>query len=363
MELEKQFLDESQILSKIGSWYWDVTTNEVVWSKNMFRVLGLEPDEFKPSYELAFHYVHHSDKKRYEETLTDATQNKKEYFFENKITRKDNVVISVISRGNCILDENQNLIQMIGTVQDVSIQKELEKVTLDKKNAEERDKIKSLILGLIAHDINSPLNHIHSFSDLLIENIQNKEFENALEYVHIINNSTIQVRKVLDVLLEWALTDTETFNPELIRPKKLIESTIEYLNISINKKNILIINNIKDDVNIFADKNMFTSLIRNIVSNAIKYSHNKGVITLEIRKEINEILISITDTGTGIAPEILKNLFSTNKLSSAEGTNNEMGYGMGLQLCKTIVEKHNGKIWFETVIGHGTTCNFTLSQN
>ena len=102
---------------------------------------------------MALHHVCDSDKKRYEETLSEAIENKTDYYFENKIVQKDKTVISVVSSGKCILDENQNLIRMIGIVQDISIQKEIDKIKEERQRAEDRDQVKSLILKMIAHDI------------------------------------------------------------------------------------------------------------------------------------------------------------------------------------------------------------------
>jgi len=136
---------------------------------------------------LALHHVCDSDKKRYEETLSQAIENKTAYYFENKIVQKDKTVISVISSGKCILDENQNLIQMIGIVQDISIQKEIDKIKEERQRAEDRDQVKSLILKMIAHDIKNPFHHINGFSKLLIDNIQNNDFEDAITYGKIIH--------------------------------------------------------------------------------------------------------------------------------------------------------------------------------
>ncbi|CAI8318183.1 MAG: Uncharacterised protein [Polaribacter sp. SA4-10] len=204
--------------------------NEVHWSKNMFRLLGLAPDEVAPSYELALHHVCDSDKKRYEETLSQAIENKTAYYFENKIVQRDKSVISVVSSGKCILDENKNLIRMIGAVQDISIQKEIEKIKEEKQRAEDRDKVKSLILKMIAHDIKNPFHHINGFSELLIENIQNKEFEDAITYGKIIHEATNQTLKILDRLLQWAFTDSNssTFNRVTIAPKNLVDDVIGF---------------------------------------------------------------------------------------------------------------------------------------
>ena len=364
IEITTQFLDDSQIISKTGSWNWNVVTNEVLWSKNMFRLLGLALDEVVPSYELALHHVCDSDKKRYEETLSQAIENKTAYYFENKIVQKDKTVISVISSGKCILDENQNLIQMIGIVQDISIQKEIDKIKEERQRAEDRDQVKSLILKMIAHDIKNPFHHINGFSKLLIDNIQNNDFEDAITYGKIIHEATNQTLKILDSLLQWAFTgsNSSTFNRVTIAPEYLVDEVLEFLNVHLIKKNLLIKNLIAPDIRIEADKHMLTSILRNLISNAIKYCERDGEITIALQSKNNQTQISISDTGGGIESETLKNIFDPGKIFSKAGTAQEKGSGLGLQICKALVDRHDGEIWFESEIGIGTTCYFTLSK-
>ena len=365
IEITTQFLDDSQIISRTGSWNWNVMTNEVHWSKNMFRLLGLAPDEVEPTYELALDHVCDSDKKRYEETLTKAIENKTAYYFENKIVQRDKSVISVVSSGKCILDENQNLIRMFGIVQDVSIQKEIEKIKEEKQRAEDRDKIKLLILKMIAHDIKNPFHHINGFSELLIENIQKKEFEDAFTYGKIIQEATNQTLKILDGLLQWAFTDSNssTFSRTTIALKNLVDDVIEFLNIQLIKKKLIIKNLIDSEVCIDADKHMLMSIVRNLISNAIKYCNRDGEITIALQSKKNQNLISISDTGVGVTPKMLENLFDPSKIISKKGTEQEKGSGLGLQICKALVDRHDGEIWFDSEIGIGTTCYFTLSKN
>jgi signal transduction histidine kinase len=365
IEITTQFLDDSQIISRTGSWNWNVMTNEVHWSKNMFRLLGLAPEEVVPSYELALHHVCDSDKKRYEETLSQAVENKTAYYFENKIVQRDKSVISVVSSGKCILDENQNLIRMFGIVQDVSIQKEIEKIKEEKQRAEDRDKIKLLILKMIAHDIKNPFHHINGFSELLIENIQKKEFEDAFTYGKIIQEATNQTLKILDGLLQWAFTDSNssTFSRTTIALKNLVDDVIEFLNIQLIKKKLIIKNLIDSEVCIDADKHMLMSIVRNLISNAIKYCNRDGEITIALQSKKNQNLISISDTGVGVTPKMLENLFDPSKIISKKGTEQEKGSGLGLQICKALVDRHDGEIWFDSEIGIGTTCYFTLSKN
>ena len=118
--------------------------------------LGLTPNEQEPSYTLALSFVHQEDQERYEKKLSEVVENKTEYYLENRIVKTDGAVIPVISRGKCIVDENNNLIRMIGTVQDVSIQKQIETLNEKINIAEKSDQMKSLILSVFAHDLNNP---------------------------------------------------------------------------------------------------------------------------------------------------------------------------------------------------------------
>jgi signal transduction histidine kinase len=254
---------------------------------------------------------------------------------------------------------------MIGVVQDISIQKEIEKIKEEKQRAEDRDKVKSLILKMIAHDIKNPFHHINGFSELLIENIQNKEFEDAITYGKIIHEATNQTLKILDGLLQWAFTDSisSTFNRVTIAPKNLVDDVIGFLNVQLIKKKLIIKNLIDPEVRVDADKHMLMSIVRNLISNAIKYCNRDGEITIALQSKKNQNLISISDTGVGITPKTLENLFDPSKIISKDGTEHEKGSGLGLQICKALVDRHDGKIWFDSEIGIGTTCYFTLSKN
>lgn len=119
----QHMLNHTQEISNIGSWNWNLKNNKVEWSDMMFRLMGLEPHEACPSYELALHYVFDKDKEYYEKTLRETIEKKTSYYLENRVKRKDNSVISVISRGMCFMDSEGNLVRMIGTVQDITGQK------------------------------------------------------------------------------------------------------------------------------------------------------------------------------------------------------------------------------------------------
>tara|TARA_R110002051_G_scaffold130040_1_gene203784 strand:- start:1343 stop:2974 length:1632 start_codon:yes stop_codon:yes gene_type:complete len=137
---QRQILNDTQELSHIGSWNWDLLTNTIEWSDMMFRVLGLEPNEAVPSYDLAYSHIHDKDKEYYKKSLEESLNNKTPYYLENRVIKKDNTVISVISRGMCILNDNGDLVRMIGTVQDITEQKKsFDQLLKANKKAKEKE--------------------------------------------------------------------------------------------------------------------------------------------------------------------------------------------------------------------------------
>ena len=355
-------LNDSQYLSNIGSWNWDVITNQVTWSDNMFRILGLEPNEQEPSYELALHHVHESDKERYEDVLTSAINNKTSYFLENKITKKDNSVISVISRGNCVFDVDVNLIQMFGTVQDITEQKQLEKILNEKVKFEEADKVRSMFLSIISHELKHPYVILKIYSQLFIESIQKGEYKKAEEFAEIIKDISNQTFNAINDLLEWTRINSNelTYFPEKINFKKFINKIISPFSIISKNKNISINVSENSIIELYADKNVLRILFKHLIENALKFSHKKGHIIVSATPKNNEIEFSVADNGVGIELECQQGLFNLDNMHRTSGTDGELGTGIGLKLCKTLIEKHGGTFWIDSEVDKGTTCVFTL---
>ena len=221
---------------------------------------------------------------------------------------------------------------------------------------------KDKFFSIIAHDLKSPFNAILGFSDLLLEQIEEKNYTGIDEYAKSIGQSSHRAFDLLINLLEWARAQTGklVFTPEIFNLKDLIDENITLLNSNANQKAITINEYVPDEIMTFADKQMISTVLRNLISNAIKFTHKGGEIKISVKKSEKEILISVIDNGIGIEPDRIKNLFHINKSNSTLGTNNEHGTGLGLILSKEFVEKHSGKIWAESKQGKGTVFHFTL---
>ncbi|MEI8113895.1 MAG: ATP-binding protein [Bacteroidia bacterium] len=236
--------------------------------------------------------------------------------------------------------------------------------------SENENRLKDLVatkdkfFSIIAHDLRSPFNSILGFIDLIqnqYDDIDDSEMKN---YLHLIDDDTQKTLKLLENLLDWAKIQTGkiSFKPGIQRLLPIIENVEEILKSALNVKQLLLKHDISDQMEVFADTNMLTSILRNLISNSIKYSHPGGEITIDAESKNEWIEFSISDAGTGMDEETRKKLFVINGQVSAPGTENETGSGLGLILCKEFIEKHKGTIWVESIKGKGTKIVFRIPQ-
>ena len=228
----------------------------------------------------------------------------------------------------------------------------------------ESNKTKDKFFSIIAHDLKSPFNAILGFSEILLEKHKKYDDEKREEMISYINSSALRAFKLLENLLTWSHSQSNGINysPENFHLKILLFETISDLQAQADKKNIQILDTISENELIYADKNMLATILRNLISNAIKFTSNSGtiIISSEKQKATNFLEISVEDTGVGIPKDRIDNLFRIDKNTSTQGTENEIGTGLGLILCKEFVEKYNGKIWVESEEGKGSTFLFTI---
>ncbi len=242
---------------------------------------------------------------------------------------------------------------------------ELEKM-LKQKNEELHDLVatKDRFFSIVAHDLKNPFNVIIGFSELMMNGNGEGSLENLKKYASYIHTSSKQAYNLLINLLEWSSSKRGImqFNPELFEIEPFVKETIKVLQSNTEDKKIKITVNIQPGLNVYADKNMLGIIIRNLISNAIKYTHVKGSIDIDVNETNKEFKFSITDNGTGIHQEDLDKLFKNEIQHTTTGTANEKGTGLGLLLCKDFVDKHCGHIWAESQFGKGSTFNFTLPK-
>ena len=224
---------------------------------------------------------------------------------------------------------------------------------------------KDRFFSIIAHDLKSPFNSILGFTNILAEQVKQKDFDGIEEYAEIIRHSSQKAMDLLTNLMEWSRSQSGRmdFNPEYIEIGSLINEIYELSNVSALQKSISLTKELPHHISAFLDKSMISSVIRNLVSNAIKFTRPGGTVVIKAEQLDQHLKVSITDNGVGIEKSDLRKLFTIDENFSVPGTQDEGGTGLGLVLCKEFIEKHKGKIRAESEPGKGSKFYFIIPRH
>lgn len=227
------------------------------------------------------------------------------------------------------------------------------------KKIKELNKSKDKLFSIISHDLRSPFNSIIGFSGLLMNSkgLNSKQ----LKYSEIINKSSKDTLSLIDNLLYWSKSQLNSIQPNFKyhRISNIINNVVSNLQSTALQKNISVLNSVDNELSAFIDSTLIQITIRNLISNSIKFSNNDGVIIVNATKLSNNFIkVSVKDKGVGIDSNEIYNLFNLN--FTQIGTNNEIGSGLGLHLCKEFVTMHKGEIWVESEKEKGTVVSFTI---
>lgn len=226
---------------------------------------------------------------------------------------------------------------------------------------EQLNQVKDKFFSIISHDLRSPMTALAGTLDLLdSKKISAEEFATLTNALRIQFNHT---KTLINNLLDWTLLQMDKLNVHL-EPVKLARLTDESFAAlrDLYPKNIQFENRMPDSLTGLGDRNILSLVLRNLILNAIKFTESGGKVWVDAREHNNELVISVSDNGTGIKPEVQEFLFTKTSSYTSRGTANEKGTGLGLILCKEFVEKNGGKIWFESKPGEGSTFFFTLPK-
>ncbi|HPR84880.1 MAG TPA: PAS domain-containing sensor histidine kinase, partial [Prolixibacteraceae bacterium] len=272
----------------------------------------------------------------------------------------------LIHWSNTILRDSKGKIEGIaGVGVDITDSKKAETALLESKaSLVELNATKDKFFSIIAHDLKSPFNSILGLSSLLEDQVKEKNYEGLEEYASLIRTSSQLAYDLLKNLLEWSRSQTGKmeFSPEYIELVSIIGETIKLLGNNLSQKSIDIKTELPRNVVVFADKAMIGAVLRNLISNAIKFTRDYGQILISAVQNPEETMIVVTDNGVGINAREIDKLFRIDENHSTLGTHNEKGTGLGLVLCKEFIEKHGGKIWVESEFGLGSKFYFTIPR-
>ena len=221
---------------------------------------------------------------------------------------------------------------------------------------------KEKFLSIIGHDLKNPFNSVLGLSNLVIDQWESLEDEERFQISNEINSSSQSLYELLDNLLIWSRNQTSTTKkiPEKFDINESIQNIFEIFRNQANFKNINVRMEISGVKNVYADPNMINTVIRNLYSNALKFTHSGGQIVIRTQNKPDMVEFSISDNGKGILPDDLKRIFDDNEHQTTRGTANETGSGLGLLLAKDFIKRNNGLIWVESKPGKGSLFTITL---
>lgn len=296
-----------------------------------------------------------------EEVIDNLANNHKvdstEYCFQTKSGEK----ITGLYSAQLLNINNETVI--LSSINDITKRKKIEEaLQLSEKQLKASNATKDKFFTIIAHDLRSPFNSIIGFSDLLYHNLHKYDIFKIEKFTEQINSTAKQTLILLDNLLNWARTQTGqiSYNPQKIFLQKLINETVAIINTSAKIKNIELNTPQSAEITLTADKNMLETIIRNLISNALKFTYAGGQINIYYIINTQHVEIIVEDNGIGMNQETIQNLFKIETNTSSLGTNYEKGSGLGLILCYEFVEKHNGKIWVNSEPNKGSQFHVSL---
>ena len=235
-------------------------------------------------------------------------------------------------------------------------------LTESQQNLHSANAAKDKFFSIIAHDLRNPFNTIIGFSNVLRENFNELDIKEKTHFIELINDAAVNSYNLLGNLLDWARSQTNTisFMPMKIDLGEIIMATQSMLRGDAQKKSITVVDMVPEGIYVKADNNMIATIVRNLLTNAIKFTRNDGMVSVSYRMVDNKHEITFGDNGVGIAAENIDKLFIIDTKVATTGTAGEPGTGLGLILCREFIQKNSGTIRVESEEGKGSRFIITL---
>lgn len=399
-------LTNAQRIAHIGSWNWDIERDEFKWSDEIYRIFGVEPQEFGATYEAFLGFVHPEDRQAVHKCVSDSLKLKKPYSIEHRIVLANGAEKVVHEQGEVIFDEHDRPTVMMGTVQDITERKQTEeqlklyrdhlKELVEERTAELRDVNERLRFEVsvrkgaedavarmnealenrawelervnkeleaftysASHDLQEPLRVVSGYVQLLSRRYKGKLDKDADEFIAYAVDGVSRMQRLISDLLSYSrVGKAREFAP--VDSGAVIKRVISNLKASIEESGAVV--SCGDEMpTVFADESQLEQLFTNLISNGIKYrGADTPLIKVFASKENEGWVFSVSDNGIGIEPRYFGRIFEL--FQRLHGKAEYPGTGIGLSICKKVVENHGGRIWVESLPGEGSIFYFIIPQ-
>lgn len=346
----QETLKAAQRIAHLGSWSWEINTGKIEWSEEIYRIFGLNPEQFDATYENFMNSIHPDDREIVQNAVNISLEEKMPYSVEHRVVRPDGSLRQVLEQGELVFDERGNTVRMNGSVLDITIQKESERT-------------KSEFVSTVSHELRTPLTSIHGSLGLLAGGAAGEISHGAKKLIDVAHSSSERLIRLINDILDSEKLEAGKmlFNIRPCEIESLLERSIIQNKGYGDKYNVKIIRTGKlldERINVDADR--FDQVMANLLSNAIKFSKNGEHV--EVATDIIDgmIKISVVDFGEGIPQEFHDRIFRHFSQADSSDTKQKGGTGLGLSISRSIVEYMGGSLEFVSAPGKGTTFTFTV---
>ncbi len=362
---EKQ-LSEAESIGHMGHWRWQVDSEDIAWSEEVFRIFGLDPNHFQPTLKRINDTVHRSDIARMIQAFQRAIIEKKSYDMEFRIARPSGEIRYIYCEGRCEKDAEGEVVALYGIMQDLTERIVHERELRAAKDASEQAyAAKTRFLANMSHELRTPLNAIIGFSEMiehqLLGPVENKKYS---EYATGIRESGEHLLDLISDILDMSKIEAGKYSLDLssLRMGEIIKAAVKMVKgrAEEGKIRLEIDEEIAKDIKLVADARALKQIILNILTNAVKFTKEGGSVWMECQPREEHLTLKICDTGIGIPANQLAAVLRPFEQVSTHYTKDYEGTGLGLSITKELVELHGGSIHIESTVGIGTAVTIRL---
>jgi PAS domain S-box-containing protein len=359
----EQHLKMALDISRTGVWDLNLSDHSATRSLSHDQIFGYETLLPEWTYEKFLEHVLPDDRAEVDRKFSEAIANKTTWSFDCRIRKVDGEVRWIYAIGGFPEIITGADPKISGLVQDITERKQIEQ-EIKNKNLELQNVIaeKDKFFSIIAHDLRGPFGAILGLTESMAEGLSYMSIDQVQKIAIAMKNSATNLNLLISNLLEWSLMNRgiTAFNPESFELFPKIHESIIMATEAASKKQIAVEYDIPPKLKVTADGNMLESIVRNLVTNAVKYTPEGGTIHISAQEAGPQLIISVKDTGIGMSKTIMENLFNPHANTRRKGTGGELSTGLGLMICKEFIEKHGGSLQFESEEGKGSTFSFNM---
>jgi PAS domain S-box-containing protein len=344
-------LAEAQEVGHVGSWEWNIETNTLWWSAELFRIYGVSPGDVVPSYEGFLERVHPDDRAAVDRGVRMALERRDPFSFEHRLVRPDGSVRTMYARGLVACDEAGNPVRMTGVGQDITERKQAEEARAQliheqaaRREAEEASRSKDAFLASLSHELRTPLNAILGWAHMVLHGaVDEASRKRAVETIY--RNAVAQQRLVSDILdVARIASGRFRMKVEPVGVAALADSAIDAVRPIAAAKNVRLAFDVDPHAEVSGDETRLRQVLTNLLDNAIKFSPAAGEVRLKIVRSDDWVSATVLDEGPGIEPAFLPHVFEQFRQSDPSTTREHAGLGLGLSIVQRIVEMHGGTV-------------------